>query len=190
MAASEGRKDARGYRETSKTFGAMVSVYRPTWARDLKRLRYLLGNRRIVGLFPRWESTNAPETSARPSIPSHHPPLFGADSPKTGAGPALRSGVSRLKVWRLDEPEPEAWDLSRQEPLSAPQAGCLVLVAHHVDASFGPVTVTPPRGVTIRGLVGSCTACLPRWQRRRAARTPADTVKHQRFSELGAPFPS
>lgn len=57
-----------------------------------------------------------------------------------GTGP-----LYRLKVWREDGPEPETWTIEREEPLGAIEKGCLLLVAHHVDASFGPVRVVPAR---------------------------------------------
>lgn len=49
----------------------------------------------------------------------------------------------RLKVWEQGQPEPAGWDLVEDQPLSEAPSGSLVLVAHHVDASFGTVTVTP-----------------------------------------------
>lgn len=51
-------------------------------------------------------------------------------------------GLYRLKVWQQGEPEPAAWDLTQQEDLSDPQSGSILLLAHYVDASFGPVSVT------------------------------------------------
>ena len=66
-----------------------------------------------------------------------------------------------LKVWDQLQPEPTAWDLTDQEALSDPQNGSVLLVAHHVDATFGDVTVTaitdndPP---VISGLTESTTA--------------------------------
>jgi hypothetical protein len=48
-----------------------------------------------------------------------------------------------LKVWEEGQPEPSAWDLTAQGELSDPQYGSLLLVAHHVDASFGDVVVIP-----------------------------------------------
>ncbi|NOZ52736.1 MAG: hypothetical protein GXP08_06265, partial [Gammaproteobacteria bacterium] len=49
----------------------------------------------------------------------------------------------RLKVWEQGTPEPASWDLESQESTSDPQNGSLLLLAHHVDASFGTVNVTP-----------------------------------------------
>jgi uncharacterized repeat protein (TIGR02543 family) len=54
-----------------------------------------------------------------------------------------RGGLYSLKVWEDGQPEPSAWDLYAQEELSDPQNGSFLLFAHHVDASFGDVTVTP-----------------------------------------------
>lgn len=48
-----------------------------------------------------------------------------------------------IKIWQAGLPEPAAWDLTGQEELTDPQQGSAVLIAHHVDVSFGAVTVTP-----------------------------------------------
>lgn len=49
----------------------------------------------------------------------------------------------RLRVWPEGAPEPEAWDLDvLQEDPAALDAGGFALVAHHVRARFGDVTVT------------------------------------------------
>jgi hypothetical protein len=57
-------------------------------------------------------------------------------------------GLYRFKAWPASEPEPPGWNLTRQQGLSSSdlQAGSLMLISHHVDASFGIVTVTaiPP----------------------------------------------
>ncbi|MFQ5415478.1 MAG: hypothetical protein ACE5FL_00370 [Myxococcota bacterium] len=52
-------------------------------------------------------------------------------------------GLYSLKVWQEGTTEPTAWDVQQQASLSDPQAGSVCPVAHHVDASFGPVDVTP-----------------------------------------------
>ncbi len=46
----------------------------------------------------------------------------------------------RLKVWRASDPEPGAWTLTAAYDFGG---GSVVLLAHHVDASFGDVTITP-----------------------------------------------
>jgi hypothetical protein len=48
-----------------------------------------------------------------------------------------------LKVWEDGEPEPPAWDLQEQQELTDLAVGSLVLLAHHVDAWFGTVSITP-----------------------------------------------
>jgi uncharacterized repeat protein (TIGR02543 family) len=48
-----------------------------------------------------------------------------------------------FKVWRADESEPSDWNLVGQEPADDQTQGSLILVAHHVDASFGNVSITP-----------------------------------------------
>ena len=52
-------------------------------------------------------------------------------------------GLYSFKVWQEGLPEPAGWDLTRQEGLQDPQSGSLLLVAHHIDATFGNVTITP-----------------------------------------------
>jgi len=54
-----------------------------------------------------------------------------------------QGGLYSLKVWEEGQPEPSEWDLVAQERLSDPQNGSLLLLTHHVDASFGDVTVVP-----------------------------------------------
>ncbi|HVL93799.1 MAG TPA: LamG-like jellyroll fold domain-containing protein [Acidimicrobiales bacterium] len=48
----------------------------------------------------------------------------------------------KLKVWRADQAEPGTWNLQTRQALTDPDAGSLLLVAHHVDASFGNVSVS------------------------------------------------
>jgi len=54
----------------------------------------------------------------------------------------------RLRVWEQGTAEPVTWDLEAQESATDPQTGSLLLLAHHVDASFGAVTVVPLDPVT------------------------------------------
>ena len=53
-------------------------------------------------------------------------------------------GFFRFKVWEAGDPEPTAWNMAGcgANTVHAPSAGSMLLVAHHVDASFGPVTLT------------------------------------------------
>jgi hypothetical protein len=55
-------------------------------------------------------------------------------------------GVSRyrFRIWRHGATEPDAWDFEeRQVSATSLRRGGLALLAHHVDASFGTVSVTP-----------------------------------------------
>lgn len=52
-------------------------------------------------------------------------------------------GLYQFKVWLEGETEPVDWLLSGQETLLDPQEGSLLLLAHHVDATFGNVVITP-----------------------------------------------
>jgi hypothetical protein len=49
----------------------------------------------------------------------------------------------RFKVWADGTPEPGPWTLSEQLGSGELGAGSMLLLGHHVDATFGPVTITP-----------------------------------------------
>lgn len=49
----------------------------------------------------------------------------------------------RFKVWKASDPEPFGWDMEAPGRTSEPPTGSLLLVAHHVDANIGKVTVSP-----------------------------------------------
>jgi hypothetical protein len=52
----------------------------------------------------------------------------------------------RYKVWLAGEPEPDMWTWERiQTSRHALRAGGLALLAHHIDATFGDVTIQPVR---------------------------------------------
>jgi hypothetical protein len=48
-----------------------------------------------------------------------------------------------LKAWPVGSPEPATWDVVAQLSPGPPPVGSLGVVAHHVDASFGKLTVIP-----------------------------------------------
>jgi hypothetical protein len=49
-----------------------------------------------------------------------------------------------LKVWEEGAEEPAGWDLTMNQTTANDLAsGSLLLLAHYVDATFGPVTITP-----------------------------------------------
>jgi hypothetical protein len=48
----------------------------------------------------------------------------------------------RVKLWPAGEPEPDAWDLERFESGDLDR-GSALLLTHHVDATFGDVSVVP-----------------------------------------------
>jgi hypothetical protein len=56
----------------------------------------------------------------------------------------LATGATRYtaKLWPQGTPEPLAWGATIDEP-DGPGSGSLALISHHLDATFGPVTVTP-----------------------------------------------
>jgi len=47
----------------------------------------------------------------------------------------------RFKVWPAAEPEPDVWDIVQSGANGEPSGGSMLLLAHHVDARFGAVTV-------------------------------------------------
>jgi hypothetical protein len=53
-----------------------------------------------------------------------------------------QGGFYRFKVWKASETEPSTWLLNAQEPLSGPQRGAALLVAHHVSALIDDVIFT------------------------------------------------
>ena len=58
------------------------------------------------------------------------------------------AGVTRysFKIWAESEAEPASWDWEEtQVSLDALRTGGAALLAHHVDATFGDLTVTPLR---------------------------------------------
>ena len=49
-----------------------------------------------------------------------------------------------MKIWPEGQAEPPAWDVTGVAPAGTDLAsGCLLLLLHHADASYGDVTVTP-----------------------------------------------
>ena len=62
--------------------------------------------------------------------------------------PPNEGSIYSLKMWEQAQPEPMGWDLVSQELVTDPQNGSLLLVAHHVDATFGNVTIVPAGDTT------------------------------------------
>ena len=58
-----------------------------------------------------------------------------------------------LKWWEAGQMEPAGWDLTGVGNLTTPQAGSLMLVAHHADVEFGDVSVTPVS--TVGAVIGN-----------------------------------
>jgi hypothetical protein len=93
-----------------------------------------------------WETVLADGNNLSVPATSSTPPLYyGVDYffkvqvqtvPGTGH-------VYRTKVWQAGSDEPSTWLMVATAPPSGLSNGSFLLVAHHVYASFGPVTVTP-----------------------------------------------
>lgn len=62
------------------------------------------------------------------------------ESPPSGIG----GGIYRFRIWESGTPEPTSWLLEGQESSDDISSGSVLLVAHHVDVTFGNVTVVPP----------------------------------------------
>ena len=87
----------------------------------------LLGNRGLVlGESTRTLSLNTPYIF-KVSITSN-------------ANPA-KPATYRFKVWEAAQAEPATWDFESPGVSGEPRSGSIVLLAHHVDARFGNVTV-------------------------------------------------
>jgi hypothetical protein len=54
-----------------------------------------------------------------------------------------QGAMYRMKVWEEGQAEPGQWDLNYSTSFSHHNYGSLLLLAHHVDATFGEVTVSP-----------------------------------------------
>jgi hypothetical protein len=52
----------------------------------------------------------------------------------------------RFKVWQNGQSEPSSWTLSHQTGLNNLDHGSVLLVAHHVDVTFGGITILPLNG--------------------------------------------
>ena len=61
-------------------------------------------------------------------------------SVESNANPSKPS-MYRFKVWEAAQAEPAAWDFEKQGIDREPRSGSILLLAHHVDARFGNVTV-------------------------------------------------
>jgi hypothetical protein len=77
-----------------------------------------------------------------------------------------QGGFYGFKVWQDGQVEPSEWNLTGQQGLSDPQSGSFLLVAHHVDVTFGDVTVVPVSDTTapvisnIQVITGQTTAMI------------------------------
>ena len=115
---------------------------------------------------------------------------------QTGANYFLRCRVESLpfvrryalKVWKAGDPEPEQWSLQQDEGRKNPASGGILLVAHHVDLTFGAIEVTkldPEKSGLIKnylvfipeiltGIAGFFFLCI--WIRKGKARSKSAAV--------------
>jgi hypothetical protein len=68
----------------------------------------------------------------------------------------------RFKVWRVGDPEPPVWDLTYQASTTDPLRGSLLLLAHHVDATFGAVQVAPTQADVTPPVISDLSAAVGR----------------------------
>ena len=52
-------------------------------------------------------------------------------------------GNYKIKVWQNGEAEPTSWNLTHQADASNLANGSILLIAHHVDATFGDISIYP-----------------------------------------------
>ncbi len=70
----------------------------------------------------------------------------------------------KFKAWKTSDPEPAEWMMESLGVQGEPRSGSIVLLAHHVDATFGEVTVdlidtaSPPNLVVNKTGMGSVSA--------------------------------
>lgn len=60
-------------------------------------------------------------------------------TPQVGSG----GGIYSFKMWEENETEPADWEIVGQEGSDDLPSGSLLLIAHHVDATFGDVQIVP-----------------------------------------------
>jgi hypothetical protein len=71
----------------------------------------------------------------------------------TTQGPT--GSLYQFKAWRQDDPEPADWLLSSLESPQELGAGCLGLLAHHVDVTFGDIAVVGVSAEAVEGRGGA-----------------------------------
>lgn len=54
-----------------------------------------------------------------------------------------QGGNYKVKIWESGDPEPVDWDLTYQTDASNLANGSMLLISHHVDATFGDVSIYP-----------------------------------------------
>ena len=55
------------------------------------------------------------------------------------------SALFRAKLWESGIDEPEKWDVSYIKSPEEVESGCILLIAHHTDVTFGSIKVNPIR---------------------------------------------
>ncbi len=98
------------------------------------------------------------------------PYLFKVSVTSNAANPG-KPATYRFKVWEASQAEPATWDFEKMGNSGEPKSGSILLVAHHVDARFGNVTVNlasvqpkPTLTVNVTGTGGGTVDVSPQKQ--------------------------
>ena len=113
---------------------------------------YHFRNHKGNGLTDRWElmGNNLNIFATDESTPLPVASIFNLKMRvKTSGG----QGTYSLKAWENGTNEPSSWMLTGQGALTDPAHGSLLLLAHHIDVSFGAVRVSPLGALTAPSLV-------------------------------------
>ena len=99
------------------------------------------------------------EESTAKVLATDSPHYFKLQVQTSGGTPTFR-----MKAWPIAQTEPGGWDLESTLSADLPASGSLLLVAHHVDANFGQVQVTPlnyTADVSVNGAANGTASVAP-----------------------------
>ncbi len=129
---------------------------------------YKFDNTQGDGHLSIWDKVDGSSGSI---IPFNVPYYFKMRVESTGSGVRYS-----FKVWVVGGAEPPGNDLTWTGPLSDPQQGAIMVLAHWVDATFGPVVVKPitsdfiPPVLSAYGTILGRTSAEVQWQTDEMAR--------------------
>ena len=95
-----------------------------------------------------WHSFSVQDTNLQPEFGVRHYLKVRVETTAPDEG-----GLYSAKVWRDGDPEPTEWQLVRQDDPDDLKDGSLLLVSHHVDVTFGDISIQPagptPKNVSV-----------------------------------------